>query len=277
MLKLALNGVYGDSNNRYSPFYDPQYTMAITINGQLLLSMLAEWLTQVPGLALLQINTDGLTIRYHRSVTDRVHAVCWWWENTTRLTLESVRYDLMHIRDVNNYLARTVDGKVKRKGAYEHQREHHQNQSMLVVPKVAELSILQGADVEKTVREWPDIFDFMKRVKKPQLLWGDAPQQSTCRYYVSQGGHPLIEVRQPPPGKRAGDYKKANGVSDRDYNLLNTTGVWDERIHTKNRSMYGESRVEVESGQLVTVANNIHAAVHPINYDYYINEVRKLL
>ena len=45
MLKLALNGVYGDSNNKHSPFFDPQYTMAITINGQLLLCMLAEWLT----------------------------------------------------------------------------------------------------------------------------------------------------------------------------------------------------------------------------------------
>ena len=42
MLKLAANGVYGDSNNIYSPFYDPQYTMSITINGQLLLCMLAE-------------------------------------------------------------------------------------------------------------------------------------------------------------------------------------------------------------------------------------------
>lgn len=40
MLKLALNGVYGDSNNVYSPFYDPAYTMTITINGQLMLCML---------------------------------------------------------------------------------------------------------------------------------------------------------------------------------------------------------------------------------------------
>lgn len=35
MLKLALNSVYGDSNNQYSVFYDPMYTMKITVNGQL--------------------------------------------------------------------------------------------------------------------------------------------------------------------------------------------------------------------------------------------------
>ena len=37
MLKLALNGVYGDSNNPHSVFFDPAYTMSITLNGQLLL------------------------------------------------------------------------------------------------------------------------------------------------------------------------------------------------------------------------------------------------
>ena len=36
MLKLALNGVYGDSNNQFSVFYDPLYTMTITLNGQLI-------------------------------------------------------------------------------------------------------------------------------------------------------------------------------------------------------------------------------------------------
>jgi hypothetical protein len=41
-LKLALNGTYGDSNNKFSVFYDPLFTMRITLNGQLLLCMLAE-------------------------------------------------------------------------------------------------------------------------------------------------------------------------------------------------------------------------------------------
>jgi len=44
MLKLALNGVYGDSNNKFSVFYDPKFTMSITLNGQLLLCLLAETL-----------------------------------------------------------------------------------------------------------------------------------------------------------------------------------------------------------------------------------------
>ena len=54
MLKLALNGVYGDSNNQYSVFYDPLYTMKTTLNGQLLLCLLAEKLLRIDGLRLIR-------------------------------------------------------------------------------------------------------------------------------------------------------------------------------------------------------------------------------
>ena len=68
MLKLALNGVYGDSNNKFSPFYDPLFTMSITLNGQLLLCLLAEQLMEIPGLEMIQVNTDGVTIRVPRQI-----------------------------------------------------------------------------------------------------------------------------------------------------------------------------------------------------------------
>ena len=45
--KLAANSVYGKSNDIYSWLYDPQYTMATTINGQLLLTMLEEMLMEI--------------------------------------------------------------------------------------------------------------------------------------------------------------------------------------------------------------------------------------
>lgn len=105
MLKLALNGVYGDSNNKFSPFYDPLYTMCITVNGQLLLCMLYEQLRKIKGLELVQANTDGLTVRLQRKDIDNLRKVCSDWEDLTGLELEEVRYKMMHIRDCNNYIA----------------------------------------------------------------------------------------------------------------------------------------------------------------------------
>jgi hypothetical protein len=105
MLKLALNGVYGDSNNKYSPFYDPQYTMAITVNGQLLLCMLVEQLMRTPTLQMIQVNTDGLEYIVDREWLPHVDAVCEWWETLTRLELETENYSAFFQRDVNSYIA----------------------------------------------------------------------------------------------------------------------------------------------------------------------------
>jgi DNA polymerase elongation subunit (family B) len=110
MLKLALNGVYGDSNNVYSPFYDPLFTMKITLNGQLLLCLLAERLMGITDLRLVQCNTDGLTIRIHKDSLPSLRFVTNWWEIITGLQLEWANYRRMFIRDVNNYIAEYTHG-----------------------------------------------------------------------------------------------------------------------------------------------------------------------
>ena len=107
-LKLALNGTYGDSNNKFSVFYDPLFTMKITLNGQLLLCMLAEALMEVPTVRIIMCNTDGLEYRVSREYQARAKEVCGRWERMTNLTLENVQYSRMWIRDVNNYIAESV-------------------------------------------------------------------------------------------------------------------------------------------------------------------------
>jgi len=57
-LKYALNGTFGATGSIYSPFYDPQYMMSITINGQLLLCMLIDNIINISGLQIIQANTD---------------------------------------------------------------------------------------------------------------------------------------------------------------------------------------------------------------------------
>lgn len=103
--KLASNGTYGNSNNKFSVFYDPRFTMQITVNGQLLLCMLAEWLLMVDGLQIIAINTDGITYRCRRAVIEHARIQQRIWERLTKLKLESAEYSRMWIRDVNSYIA----------------------------------------------------------------------------------------------------------------------------------------------------------------------------
>jgi hypothetical protein len=114
----ALNGAYGKSLSEHSILYDPKFGLTVTINGQLLMYLLCEKLLEIEGLKLLQVNTDGLTIRYPRRESSDVHSVMEWWQNKTRLRLEKAVYQRMIIRDVNNYIAIYEDGSLKTKGAY---------------------------------------------------------------------------------------------------------------------------------------------------------------
>lgn len=175
-LKLALNGTYGNSNNRYSPFYDPQYTMTITINGQLLLCMLAERLAQVQGLELIQVNTDGVEYAVGRDRVEECDRICAEWERLTGLVLEAEDYRLFAQRDVNNYLCVSASGAVKCKGAFEYQHgleggKHgardgwHKNQSCKVVAMAAEAHLVDGVPISETVAACTDAYLFMHTLK----------------------------------------------------------------------------------------------------------------
>ena len=245
MLKLALNGVYGDSNNQFSVFYDPLFTMSITLNGQLLLCVLAENLIRISGLTLIQINTDGVTVRLPRTELPHLQEVRSWWERLTGLELEEAIYKSMMIRDVNNYIAQYESGKVKRKGAYEYSLGWHQNAGGLVIPKVAEKVLVEGAPIRETVENWPDKMDFMLRTKVPRssyLQWGDDQVQNISRYYIAKGGKPLTKWMPP---------------------LAKNPEKWRQ--------------IGVESGWTVQVCNDIADATLPVDYDYYIQEVEKLV
>ena len=245
MLKLALNGVYGDSNNKFSVFYDPLFTMSITLNGQLLLCLLAERLLVVDGLQLVQVNTDGVTVRVPRRDLEALDTVCEGWCQLTGLNLERVRYRRMFLRDVNNYIGEYEDGSVKRKGAYEWNVGWHQNAGGLVIPKVAEKVLLQGAPIRETVAAWPDMHDFMLRVKVPRgsyLQWGEGQVQNTTRYYIAKGGRALTK-RMPPLARKPGEWRQ----------------------------------IGVASGWNVQVCNDIKDATLPVDVDYYVNEIEKLV
>jgi hypothetical protein len=250
MLKLALNGVYGDSNNRFSVFYDPLYTMTITLNGQLLLCLLAEMVMKIKGVRLIQVNTDGLTARVRRDQMAQVEHARAEWQRITGLQLEEAIYKSMMIRDVNNYIAVYEDGSVKRKGAYEWKVQWHQNAGGLVIPKVVEKVLVDGAPIRETVENWPDVKDFMLRVKVPRSshlvseVAGQEPvkQQNTCRYYIAKGGASLFKW-MPPTARKPNEWRK----------------------------------IGVESGWGVQICNDIRdAGKLPIDFEYYIREVEKL-
>ncbi len=217
-LKLSGNAAYGNSNSKFSMFYDPKYTMTITVNGQLLLCMLYEQLRKIKNSKLIQMNTDGLTIRIPRTEMDQLDRMKSSWELMTGLTLDKVIYKSMHIRDVNNYIAIDMDGKAKNKGAYEFEYAKsslwHKNFSSLVVKKAADAFIVKGTDIEEFILNHQDDYDFLLRTKVPKSsrLVGDNGMedhelQNITRYYISTEGFELVKIMPPLP-KKPGIYRR---------------------------------------------------------------------
>lgn len=292
ILKLAGNGVFGKSDNVYSCFYDPRFPKQITINGQLQLLQLAETFSLIPGLQIIQCNTDGITVYMPRKMDDLFRFWCADWEKETGLKLEEVEGKKMWIRDVNNYLFIDTKGTIKSKGAYWYPKSPsdywggsgsvwHKDFSMMAVQKVIEEVLINNWNPEALLRLICDPFDFMIRYKTPAnatIYIGDKEMLKTVRYYVSTKGQPMKKVSTPKGV--IGEYKRKNSLQDSVYNkvLLEIgSGVWDERIHTKNKSKYEEIVTSIEAGRLVKCCNKASDFCwDDVDYDYYVKEVEKL-
>jgi len=309
-LKLALNGGgFGGAGDEYCPIYDPQYLLSITVNGQLLLCVLAEQLLKIPKLTLVQINTDGVTVRCPRKHRTWMNDICKWWEDCTKLELESVVYKRMFIRDVNNYIGEYESGNLKRKGAYGYEtpldnintgeRTWHKNHSALIVPMAAEAALVNGQCIEDFIINHKNIYDFMLRTKvnrTDKLLFNDTTRlQRVSRYYISNNINAGVLTKESPPTKgcQIGQWCRRSKITTEYYNTvlnelinkhheeveLDTTDMpWDERINTKNRSKYKTRVTNFEVGYRVTICNNIELAnFNDIDYSYYIAETKKIV
>ena len=252
--KLSANSVYGKSNSEYSWLYDPLYTLKTTLAGQLSLCMLSEQLmTGVSDMTMLQINTDGLTAIIPKSEKRKFYELCQSWENQTKLVLEYIAYNKMIIRDVNNYIAEDIKGKVKYKGAlkiYEEMMkddEYHKSLSQSIVAKATAEFFLNDIPVEETVMKCTEIYDFCKTFNAShgwtcEVVNEDestTQMQKTNRYFVSTDG----------------------------------------KIFRKNKDV---RTIEIEAGgSLVTIFNKFEKRAsildYNIDYDYYIKECYKLV
>lgn len=295
LLKLAGNGVYGNSNNQYSIFYDPQFTLTITVNGQLMLCMLAERLLKVPSLSIIQINTDGITYFVHKDHEPLAKQYCKDWEALTCLTLEDADYKRMWIRDVNNYVAESMDDTLKTKGAYwapdaldyhgsissTQPPAWHKDLGNVISIRAAVAAMVHGVDPETFIRLSTNPYDFMCRAKvgrSDTLLWGGEPIQKTSRYYVSTDGKELIK-RAPSKGVE-GMYCRANKISEAEYLrvMQEMNWQWDARVCTKNRSRYDKRETAMQAGYKTSICNDTSQFFfYNVNYEWYINEARKLI
>ena len=204
--KIILNSTYGLSNDENSFLYDPEFTMRITINGQLSLTMLYEMICEeIPNAIPLMQNTDGLETLIPREYVDKYMDICARWEKRTMLQLEHDTYSKIILGDVNNYIAITENGKAKSKGRFEYKDlALHKNKSFLIIPKAIQAYFVDGIKPEDYLAQNQNIFDYCGGVKikgdwefyEHSILDGEHTVkhlQHTIRYFISNSGSKIIK------------------------------------------------------------------------------------
>jgi hypothetical protein len=207
--KIILNSTYGLSNDKNSFLYDPQFTMFITVNGQLTLMMLYEMImTRIPGAQALMQNTDGVETIIPKEYVNSYMELCHEWEQITGLNLEHDQYSKLVLADVNNYIAVDTNGKSKCKGRFEYEGlALHKNKSKLIIPKALYAYFVDGTLPEHTIKHNRNILDYCIGAKS-KGAWrqhaiyvkdGIAKQdelQKINRYYISNKGCKIVKINK---------------------------------------------------------------------------------
>lgn len=208
--KQALVSIFGKSNSEYSPLYDLKYFFQTTLNGQLLIALLCERITEAGG-KILMANTDGVEIYCLRSDEEKIRKACSSWAEEVKLALEYKQYKRLFIRDVNNYIGEFLDGTTYNKGAFEFQElKWDKDHSMLCVPFAAQELLTKGKPVLQSFAEC-DINQFLigKRAKSGGRFelrkvdnTGDSSRiqttfyHRTVRYLVAKRGGYLFKLEE---------------------------------------------------------------------------------
>ena len=288
-LKLSANGTYGKLGDKYSFVFDLKTLLSVTLTGQLVLSMLVEQVIKIPDTTILQTNTDGFTVRVLRKDLPLVTQLVTWWEGITKLKMEYNYYSRMWLKNVNSYIAEDEkSGKLKLKKDYNYDLELHKDASALVIPKAIEHYLVHGQCIRDFIINHKDPYDFCLRGKVPSnnklvLRWGefgDQPLQKITRYFISKTGGDLIKIG--PARGIIGQFKRANSLTDEYYKSVMDEvglGVWDERIHTKNKSVYTPAvETGINVGWKVTDCSDMEQFDwKAINYEWYVIQVEKLV
>lgn len=253
-LKLALNGLSGNLQNPHNFCYSPFAVMQIRINGQLLLLMLAEKLTQL-GCRIIQANTDGLFVLLKKSVYDSVNKVCGEWEQLTKLTLEEERFKAMYQYAINDYFAITEDDKVKEKGMFITTVKLGKGLTPKIIPKAVINFFKNGVPVEETIKGCQDIRDFLmaeKTGKQWHIEYNNKEQQRTNRFYASTNGAYLWKWKEKDTNRF--DISIPCPTEKQYQNMLTASGV-----------------------TLLNYLDDKPIEERKINYRYYIMEAYKII
>ena len=115
--KLILNTTYGAMGNKYLPLYDDYMrTKTCRVGQMILISIMNNLYQSIPGLKVIQTNTDGILVYAKRSDYDKIMAIVNEFSSISHFVFEVEEDSRLWQLNVNNYIAVHPNGDIKNKG-----------------------------------------------------------------------------------------------------------------------------------------------------------------
>jgi hypothetical protein len=314
-LKLGINRIFGGFSDKHGWLYDVKALLQTTINGQLMILMLAEEL-ELAGISVFYYNTDGITVECPKDKKEILNSIWKDWEKKTKMSLEENIFSKCHIRDVNNFLNIQLDNEIKSKGIYEYSLyiekygEFDVNGSfnMPIVSYAVSEYLSKNIPIEETILKHMDIYDFCIAKKtgkqfKNHLFeimsngsFTEEIIQQSVRYYVSNSNYKLYKVKNKTEreilsliNKKGRDKINEYVSTTKDlpyeiiYRFSNGIKVYVIEHNTLFPKLFKEwlHYDDVCAGENITLFNEYYEVddfkEYNIKYEYYIKEAYKLI
>lgn len=177
--KLILNTTYGASGCKWLELYDPYNRTRTCRYGQLLLTSLANKMYKtIPGLRVIQTNTDGVLVYVRRKELDRLKKLEEEWTSHTGIPLEEEIVEKIWQKDVNNYLMVKKGGKKKLKGGWLNHTIIRPG-SIMISPRTSFVCgravcdwLMYGKDIIKTIVSERDLMELVITTTKGPTYTG---------------------------------------------------------------------------------------------------------
>jgi hypothetical protein len=256
-LKLGLNGTYGMLGAKH--WIGDYFTLLqVTVNGQLYLTMLAEKL-HLAGFTIEELNTDGVNCFVPKDRYEEYRQICEDWCQFTNLVLEYDAYKSIHRTSVNDYVAVTTNGKVKRKGDFLHASERP-------LDKGWEYPVVSDAIVEYFLNKTPIMDTLMtKKAVKMKLCTED----SNGKIQVLQKTNRFIATNTGVMLKSITDTSVVSLYKDTRITVLNNILTYDTQQYDLNYKWYEERCQDIIDKVEGLTAEKMY--IHRIGTDKYLN------
>lgn len=279
--KLILNTTSGCMKDKFKKLYDPEYNTKMCMLGQLSLMDLVFRLRNVkkrkkPAWALsddfklepvkdvseyyeyfklIQSNTDGIALELLTDdAEDIIDDICKVWEEDWRFSLEKTVADNLYEKDVNNYVFRDSDGKVKVKGAYVTKYSEDNEQDTLAILAQAVVNyFLEGIDIRTTICNPENLATDYQMIKK---LGGMYDTPTWKREYGDEIVQKVNRIFPSTDLKNGGLYKHKKS---KEIGVLDKVEGTPEHVLIYNYDIRGKKIGELDN----------------IDYEWYIAEAQK--